>query len=428
MAEQHVVTCFLRNRAAVLLVRRSDAVGPYTGRWGAVAGHVAPDSDADNDARDLDAAARREIAAVTGLTDAVTLVRRGEPFPAADADLDTRWLVHPYLFDCASRDVRLDEAATASEWVPPTEILRRETVPDLWTAYDRVRPGVATVADDRTHGSAFLSMRALGTLRDEAALAVERDAGDWDDLAALARDLRGARPSMPVVANRVNRAMYAAADDRTPNAVGRAAEEAIADALEADDAAAATAAADLDGGRVVTLSRSGTVREAIAEADPDAVLVAESRPGGEGVAVAESLATDGLAVTLAPDAAVAHELATGDHDAVLVGADTVLPDGRVVNKVGTRAVALAAAREDVPVLVAASVDKVSTDADPHLERADPTDVYGGEAALDVAAPLFDVTPAALVTGYCTERGVLDAGDVAAVAAAHRERAAWEPKT
>jgi translation initiation factor 2B subunit (eIF-2B alpha/beta/delta family)/ADP-ribose pyrophosphatase YjhB (NUDIX family) len=427
MEETHVVTCFLRNRAAVLLVRRSDAVGSYSGQWGAVAGHVAPDPDDPDEsdaATDPDAAARREIAEETGLADAVTLVRRGDAFPVADDDLDTRWVVHPYLFDCDSRDVRLDEEATESEWVPPTEILRRETVPDLWTSYDRVRPGADTVADDRDHGSTYLSVRALETLRDEAALTVERDAGDWDALATLARDLRAARPSMAVVANRVNRAMHVAADDRTPAAVERAAEDTIADALDADDAAAAVAADEVDGGRLVTLSRSGTVREALRRADPDGVLVAESRPGGEGVGVAESLSADGTAVTLAADAALAHELAGGDYDAVLVGADAVLPDGRVVNKVGTRAVALAAAREDVPLFVVAAAAKVSTDATPSLERADPTDVYDGDAAIDVAAPLFDVTPADLVAGFCTEQGVLDADDVAAVAAAHRDRAEW----
>ena len=379
MAETHVVTCFLRNRAAVLLVRRSDAVGSYSGQWGAVAGHVAPDPDdgphatdtdegddpdddtaaSDAAAHNPDAAARREIAEETGLEDAVTLVRRGDPFPVADDDHDTRWLVHPYLFDCDSRDVRLDEEASASEWVPPTEILRRGTVPDLWTSYDRVRPGVDTVADDRK-----------------------------------------------------------------PAAVERAAEVAITDALDADDAAAATAAETVDGDCLVTLSRSGTVREALRRADPEGVLVAESRPGGEGVGVAESLAVDGTAVTLAPDAALAHELAGGDHDAVLVGADAVLPDGRVVNKVGTRAVALAATREGVPLFVVAAAAKVSTDPDPHLEPGDPTDVYDGDATIDVAAPLFDVTPPDLVAGYCTERGVLDADDVAAVAAAHRERAEW----
>jgi translation initiation factor 2B subunit (eIF-2B alpha/beta/delta family) len=422
----HVVSCFLRNRAAVLLVRRSDAVGSYTGRWGAIAGHVAPDPDepaADRD-RDPDAAAHAEIAEEAGLADAVTLVRRGDPFPVEDADLDTRWVVHPYLFDCDSRDVAVNAETTEYEWVPPTEILRRETVPDLWKSYDRVRPGVDAVADDRTHGSASLSLRALETLRDEAALAVERDAGDWNALAALARELRAARPSMPVVANRVNRVVHAAVDDRTPAAVETAATDALDAALDAAVEAAATAAERIAEERVVTLSRSGTVREALARADPAAVLVAESRPGAEGVGVAESLAGAGVDTTIAPDAAVAHALSTGDWDAVLVGADAILPDGAVVNKLGTRAFALAAAREDLPVYAVAAADKITPDPEPRLERADPAAVYDGDADLAVAAPLFDVTPADLVTGCCTERGLLDAEAVAAVAEEHGERAAW----
>ena len=426
MEETHVVTFFLRNRTDVLLVRRSDAVGSYTGQWGAIAGHVAPDPDApaaERD-RDPDAAAHAEIAEEAGLADAVTLVCRGEPFPVEDADLDTRWVVHPYLFDCDARTVTVDEETTECEWVSPTELLRRETVPDLWTSYDRVRPGVATVADDRTHGSAYLSLRALETLRDEAALAVERDAGDWNTLAALARELRTARPSMPVVANRVNRVMAAAVDDRTPAAVEAAATDIITAAFDADDAAAETAADRVAGDRLVTLSRSGTVREALARADPAAVLVAESRPGGEGVGVAESLTADGVDTTITADAALAHELASGDWDAVLVGADTVLPDGRVVNKVGTRSLALAAVREGVPVYVVAAVDKVATDTEPHLEDADPAAVYDDDADLHVTAPLFDETPADCVTGLCTEQGELDAEDIAAVAAEHRERAEW----
>jgi hypothetical protein len=53
-------------------------------------------------------------------------------------------------------------------------------------------------------------------------------------------------------------------------------------------------------------------------------------------------------VTVHTDAAVAHVLATHDVDAVVVGADAVLSDGRVVNKTGTRAAAIAAANEGGP--------------------------------------------------------------------------------
>ena len=173
-----------------------------------------------------------------------------------------------------------------------------------------------------------------------------------------------------------------------------------------------------------------------AMADPERVLVAESRPGGEGVGVAEELAEDGADVTLVTDAAVAYHLASGEVDAVLVGADTVLADGRVVNKVGTRGAALAAARADIPLYAVAARNKVAPlyavaarnkvapDAEPDLADADPNALYDGDAPLSVAAPLFDVTPADLVDGVITEDGVLDPADVAAVADEHQVLSSW----
>ncbi|MCU4800711.1 NUDIX domain-containing protein [Halobacteria archaeon HArc-gm2] len=435
MNETPVVTVFLRNDGDVLLFRRSDAVGSYQGRWGGVAGHVADDEGRD---RSPEAAARDEIAEETGIAaEDVSLVRAGDPFPVDDPDRDDRWLVHPFLFGCESRAVETNEETTEYEWVPPTAILRRETVPALWTSYDRVRPRVATVRDDREHGSAWLSIRSLEMLRDEAALAEtgrsasadgdadyerrEADGDDWEGVADLARRLCDARPSMAVVANRVNRAMAAASEDRTPAAVEAAASDGIDRALSADEAAAANAADRLPD-RVATLSRSGTVLTAIRAAEPDAVLLAESRPGREGVGVAEALAGD-CEVTLTTDAAFPFELDAWNAEALVVGADRVLPDGRVVNKVGTRAATLAAPA-DCPSYVVAASDKVATDDAVDLEERDAAEVYDGDAALAVANPTFDVTPADAVDAAITEDGALDAEAVARVAERHRECADW----
>jgi ribose 1,5-bisphosphate isomerase len=438
-----VVTCFLRDRGDVLLLRRSDAVGSYRGRWGAVSGHVARSGVEPTDPdREPLAAARAEVAEETGLRDACELVRRGDPFAVEDPDHGP-WRVHPFLFDCDSRAVEPNEETAETAWVPPPGILRRETVPELWTSYDRVRPTVETVRADREHGSAALSVRALAVLRDRAGeLAVAGDLPDedaWADLAALAGGLLAARPGMAALANRVHRAMATAAE-RTPAAVEDSADAALAAALDADEEAAAVAADRLSG-TVLTLSRSGTVLAALERADVDAVVVAASRPGCEGVEVAETLADAGTDVTLVPDAAVAHHLATADVEAVVVGADAVLPDGAVVNKVGTRAVALAAAREDVPLYAVAARDKVRpgdpgrgspddpsrgsrNDTPTDLGSVDPAAVYDGDADLRVATPLFDVTPPDLVAAVLTEEGQLATADVERVAAEHRELAAW----
>lgn len=400
-----VVTAFLRNRGEVLLVRRSNAVGTYRGRWGGVSGYV--EDDTDDPVED----AYREVSEEVGVSrEALTLARAGDPVRVDDEE--GTFTVRPFLFDCSTREVTLNEELAAREWVPATAMLERETVPKLWAAYRAVGPTVESVRDDDVHGSATVSVRALEVLRDEAAVAAS-----WDAVAGTARDLRDARPGMAAVENRVNRAVAEA--DRRPEAVRDRAIEAIADAVDADDRAAAAASALLDG-PVLTLSRSGTVAAALADRDGP-VLVAESVPGGEGRAVAAELAAESdRAVTLLPDAAVASVLAEREISAALVGADTVLPDGGVVNKVGTRGLALAAANEGIPVYAVAARDKVSGEGEFRPESAP----FEAPEGVDAYAPLFDRTPAHLVT-VVTEDGPLDADAVREVAAEYRAMAAWD---
>ncbi|GAB3037029.1 NUDIX domain-containing protein [Natronobiforma cellulositropha] len=408
-----VVTAFLRHRGEILLLERSDAVGSYAGFWGGVSGYAEGGPDEQ---------VRREIREETGLEEAVSLVRAGRPVRVEDEDLERTWRVHPYLFECAYRDVELSEEHVDAEWVSPTAILaERETVPMLWTCYERVAPTVRSISADGDHGAAYLSIRALEVLRDRAALLVaEREgagevdgAEEWDELLALARRVREARPSMAVLRNRVTRALGEAADRDAESAL-----ESTVAAIErayAADEGAARVASEYASGRVLTLSQSETVRAALERGGPNRVFVAESRPAGEGVETAEALAEE-TAVTLLTDAAVAHVLARGDVDCVLVGADTLVPDGRVVNKAGTRAAALAASNEGVPVYVASASEKVATSAEVALESGPATAVYDGEARLDAINPTFDVTPADCVTGYLTEDGRRSSGDIGEVAA------------
>ena len=419
----HVVTAFLRNRGEVLLARRSDAVGTYVGQWGAVSGFAEGDPDEQ---------VRREIEEETGLEDAVTLVRSGRPVRFTDEDLGREWVVHPYLFDCASRDVELSEEHDACEWVTPTKIFlgEREIVPKLPEAYERVAPTVRSIAADGDHGAAYLSVRALEVLRDRAGLLVaEREEygkdpeGEREELAELARRLLEARPAMAVLRNRVNRAMAETDPDGGTVAVLESAIAGIDRALEADERAAEKASAHASGA-VLTLSRSGTVLEALSQGNPDRVYVAESRPGLEGRAVAEELAAMGETVTLHTDAAAAHVLSRATVDCVLVGADTVLPDGRVVNKTGTRALALAAAREGVPAYAVAATDKVSTREEINLESGSREAVYDGDAAIDVVNPTFDVTPADALEGVVTERGTLSRDEIGEVAAELSDLEDW----
>jgi methylthioribose-1-phosphate isomerase len=129
----------------------------------------------------------------------------------------------------------------------------------------------------------------------------------------------------------------------------------------------------------------------------------------------------------------------GEVDAVIVGADRVAANGDVCNKIGTYEKALAAQDNGVPFYVALPSPTLDArlaagDAIPiEMRAADEVlavsgrDAYGQTATVAIAPAgthavnyAFDVTPARLVTGLLTERGIV-AAERAALAAAFPER-------
>lgn len=282
MTATAVAVGFIRHRGEVLLLLGGGEAGPYSDRWGTVIGDVETDPERT---------ARRAIREQTGMVpEEIRLVRTGESFSTGETAFADQLVVYPFLFDSERRAVETNRATRRYEWVRPTALLRRETVPGLWRAYDRVRPTVATITTDTEHGSTWLSTCALEVLRDEAGLVASNRASEFDDTAAVARVLVDARPAMTAVANRVHRALSDAGPDPTPRGVETAAHDSIERALDADRQTAEATASEMTGKRVATLSRSGTVLDALEMGTPETVLVAESRPGREGVDVAEALA------------------------------------------------------------------------------------------------------------------------------------------
>ena len=402
----HVVTTFLKNRGSVLLTRRAADADRNSGRWDGLSAPSAGDSQA------AATEARRLVQDATGRDD-LTLEYAGATVTVTHDGEE--WTHYPFRFETPTRDLGPMPDVADSEWLSPTAIVDRETVPGLWEAYSEIAPSPKTVAADTAHGSAALSIQALEVIRDRAAVA-----DDWQEIADLATELQDARPSMAVLANRVNSVLSGA--DRSPSAVHDHAIEAIDTALTADSAAAATAAERLSG-PIATLSWSGTVKDALIKLG-DPVTVAESRPDREGVDLAEAIAETGVDVTITTDSALPSLLATESFGAVLVGADTILPTGDVVNKTGTRSIALAADAADVPVYVVTARDKVSKDDTFRPEEGSSTPVYDGDADLSVANPFFDLTPGHLIEGVLTEDGLLDQRGIELVAAQHRSNTEW----
>jgi len=121
VAEKHVVTCILRNKGKILLLRRSSEVGSYRGRWAGVSGFI------ERGEKDSEAA-RRELREEIGRGKA-RLAKNIEPRMFRDGA--TTWVVHPFLFDVGDRKVRLDWEHAAFEWISPSEMTDYPTVPGL---------------------------------------------------------------------------------------------------------------------------------------------------------------------------------------------------------------------------------------------------------------------------------------------------------
>jgi len=134
LPEKHVVTCFLESDGQILLLRRSQRVGSYQGRWAGVSGYVETTPDEQ---------ALTEISEETGLQpDDLQLLKKGEILTVEDKKLNIRWLVHPYLFHINDRSkIRTDWEHLEIRWIAPEEIGDFATVPRLKETLDSVYPG-----------------------------------------------------------------------------------------------------------------------------------------------------------------------------------------------------------------------------------------------------------------------------------------------
>ncbi len=154
------------------------------------------------------------------------------------------------------------------------------------------------------------------------------------------------------------------------------------------------------------------------------VWVSETRPRNQGRLTAWELGQHGVPHTFVVDNAAGHLLQRGEVDVVIVGTDRTTRTGDVANKIGTYLKALAAREAGVPFYAAvpgSSIDwTLASGRDVPIENRAAREV-ADDPALAVANPGFDVTPARLVTGLITERGVSRASPEG-LAALYPERA------
>ncbi len=288
--------------------------------------------------------------------------------------------------------------------------------PEIISLIDEIR-------NDKIHGASQLARQAVKVLK----VAAERSQADTTEQFLLEQKeigekLMSTRPAMAPVFNIVSHLLGKISEKATEmglDSIRRLtiskADEVVNGSLQAI-AQIAQFGSELiaDGDRIMTHSYSSTVAAVLKAAFTThrniEVITTRSGPGRTGERIARELGLYGIPVTFIDDAAMGLYISTVNK--VVVGADRVCADGKVINGIGTYQLALASEKAGIPFYVLCETLKF----DPRL-RGDAVDLEEKEPSevieLDrlppqvrVKNPYFDITPLELVTGIVTENGLL----------------------
>ncbi|MBM4433126.1 MAG: hypothetical protein FJ025_03925, partial [Chloroflexi bacterium] len=239
--------------------------------------------------------------------------------------------------------------------------------------------------------------------------------------------LKSVRPAMAPVFNMVSQFLSALTEKGGEKDLGSAKSFAISKAdelVESSQRAVAEIArfsSELieDGDIIMTHSYSSTVAESLKAAFKKhgniEVIVTRSGAGRTGERIAQELGGCGVPVTFIDDTAIGVYILVTNK--IVVGADRICSDGKLVNGIGTYLLALAAAKADIPIYILCETLKF----DPRL-RGDGVDLEEKKASevvkrralpptAKVKNPYFDVTPLELITAIITENGLLASKEV-----------------
>ena len=409
-----VVTAFLRSEEFILLLRRSNEVGTYKGKWAAVSGFL------EGDENPLERA-KTEISEEIGLTQHdIAFVRRGEPLRVYDEQREIVWIIHPFLFDAIHSRIRIDWEHSEYKWVSQSDLETHETVPKLKEAFDRVRWDLKTTSPsltrafqlieeidrDRTNGASYLGRKAIAALQAVAQYSDARSSGDlFRDILHISLRLRAAQPSMATIWNHTGKllneleyAWQSKAITEFKELVQDLSEKAVLRSEIAEEQVSRNLSNILLKKRnILTHSYSGTVKRALQlckDATPQ-IYVTESAPRFEGRMLVRDLKRLELSAHVVPDTTT-HSFPV-DFDVTVVGADSILTDGSVINKTGTRDIAQTAHQLGIPVYVGAETTKLNA-----MQ-------FLGEPIRLTA--IFDQTPSDYITSIVTEHREMKPAEV-----------------
>ncbi len=251
------------------------------------------------------------------------------------------------------------------------------------------------VARERIRGSSWCARRVA-----EAFVLLGRSGFSEDVLGEAVELALRANPSMASIYNVVSIARNARSSEQLVKAM-----EKLLEYMDYSRDRACSIASESIMGDVMTISYSSMIECVLSRAKENIgkVYVLESRPGGEGLYMAKKLRDQGLDVVVVFDSTLYYYMSR--VDIVVVGADSVGKDACIVNKVGTRLLAMSAKEYNIEFYPVFESYKIHPEKSCYeiklVEREYDLEGYG-----KVKTVVFDRTPARLISGFITEHGYI----------------------
>jgi translation initiation factor eIF-2B subunit delta len=170
-----------------------------------------------------------------------------------------------------------------------------------------------------------------------------------------------------------------------------------------------------NGQTILTHSYSSTVISSLLQAKNEGkdfgVVVTESRPLFEGRRTADILSGEGIRTTLIADFASFQIL--DDVDMIITGCDSICENG-IVNKIGTRGLAIAASQLGIPFYLLGEKSKILPSGylkEPVIDDREPNEILENASGIAVKNMYFDITPHRFFSGLITEDGMVSMEEI-----------------
>ncbi|MFW9823549.1 MAG: translation initiation factor eIF-2B [Candidatus Thorarchaeota archaeon] len=146
------------------------------------------------------------------------------------------------------------------------------------------------------------------------------------------------------------------------------------------------------------------------------VINTETQPRLQGRKTAEELVEAGIEVIHVIDSAMRWAVRHFEVDLVLIGADSITSEGTIINKIGSRLLALVAHEEHVPFYVASPLLKYNPETNlgilENIEIRDPNEVWeNSPAGIEILNPAFETVSRRYIDGLITEAGIFASSHV-----------------